>query len=114
MLFHEEEKDTILTLSNDKGHHFSPVIITFPEGDSYVCTFNTSWESDNGLDDDDPAFDEYWEEWYDVTEVLAQGPNLEFATSPDGKKSPILLLTYKHFPMSVILEDGTIIYPAAK
>ena len=40
MLFHEEEKDTILTLSNDKGHHFSPVIITFSEGDSYVCTFN--------------------------------------------------------------------------
>lgn len=109
MLFHEEERGTILKLTDEHRNHFSPVEMTFAEGDSYLCEFNTSWESDNGLDDDDPEFDEYWEVWYDISKVLILGPNLEYSTSPSGKKSPIVLLTYKHFP-SKITCNGKVIF----
>ena len=110
MLFHEEEANTILRLSDKLGRPFSPVEVTFSEGDKYLCEFNTSWESDNGLDEGDPEFDEYWEKWYDVIDVLTPGPNLEYSYSSDGKKNPVILLTYKHFPERITTLDGTVVY----
>lgn len=108
MLFHEEEKNTVLRLTDECGNYFSPVEMAFPEGDSYICKINTAWESDNGLDEDDPNYDEYWEEWYDVVEILKRGPNLEFSISPDGRKTPILLIHYKHFPSKITFNDEVI------
>lgn len=112
MLFHEEEKKTILKLTDANGDHYSPIIMSFPEGDSYICKINTAWESDNGLEEDDPNYDEFWEEWYDVIKVITPGSNLEYAASPDGTKSPILLITYKHFPSKITKLDGSVVYEA--
>ena len=109
MYFHEEEH-LFDSLQDGSGNRYSPVTITFAEGDAYKCVFNTAWESDNGLDDDDPNFDEYWEEWYDVVEIIRKGPNLEHSISPEGAKSPIVLITYKQFPVMVTAEDGRILY----
>lgn len=41
--------------------------------------------------------------------MLALEPNLEYATSPSGERSPIVLSTYKHFP-SKITCNGKVIY----
>ena len=110
MYFHEEEKDTIAKLDEKDGKPYSPVIMTFLEGDSYLCEFDTDYESMNEYDDDDPRFDEFWEMIYRVQRIIQDGSNLTYQILPDGSKEPILVITYKHFPSLVTLEDGTIIY----
>lgn len=111
MIFHEEEKETICKLDKN-GKPYSPVIMTFPEGDSYLCEFETDYESMNEYEEDDPRFDEYWELVYQVSNVMVPGPNLDHETFPDGTKKPIVIITYKHFPSLVTLEDGTVVYDA--
>lgn len=111
MIFHEEEKETICKL-DDGGKPYSPVIMTFPEGDSYLCEFETDYESMNEYDVEDPRFDEFWEMVYRVRTVLVPGSNLGYETYPDGRKEPVLVITYKHFPSLVTLEDGTVLYGA--
>ncbi len=106
MLFHEEEKSTTAILETYEDKHPSTlVILEFKEGDSYKCRFDTAYESENGLELDDPKYDEYYELVYKVEEVITSGPNCE---NPEH----IIFINYKHFPTKVIAENGDIVYKA--
>jgi len=110
MIFHEEKKETICKLDDENGKPYTPAIVAFPEGDSYLCEFETDYESSNEYDDDDPRFDEFWEMIYLVKRVIKEGSNLTYEVNPDGEKVPVLVITYKHFPSKVTTQDGKILY----
>ena len=110
MIFHEEEKETICKLDDENGKPYSPVIMTFAEGDSYLCKFETDFESMNEYDDNDPRFDEFWEMWYEVVDTFVDGPNSETMTHSDGSESMGIALTYRHFPIKIETLDGRVLY----
>lgn len=113
MVFHEEEKRTIWKLMDDKGEAFSPITMTFAEGDKYICRFVTDSEADNGLEPDSPNYDEYWEMIYVVTKVIKVGPNsAEGVIDNKGTVERDIVINYKHFPVFVTTEDGEVLYDA--
>ncbi len=104
MLFHEEEKTTTAVLEAYADSHPGALVrLEFAEGDVYKCRLDTAYESDNDLDVNDPDYDEYYELVYRVEEVVAPGPNCERAEYG-------ICLNYRHFPVRVVAEDGTVIY----
>lgn len=106
MIFHNEEKHTTAFLeSYEDSHPNSPIIMTFTEGDIYKCQFYTAYESDNGLELDNPDYDEFYELVYKVLETITLGNN-----SYKEKSERWITVNYKHFPICITNESGLIIY----
>lgn len=113
MLFHEEEEATYLPLSTYwYDHEDDLLIMTYEEGDTYLCSYEAEFESDNGdeFDMDEPGYDEFNLIIADVEEILANGPNKEDSRHADGTHFWSLLLTYKHFPVRIATQEGEVIY----
>lgn len=104
MEFHIEERTTVAPLENYAYAHLGQnLTLTFAEGDCYVCRVFTAYESDNSLDLDDPAYDEFYEIAFRIVETLVDGPNKE-----EGYGT--VLVNYRHFPVLVTAEDGVEVY----
>lgn len=112
-LFHEEEKTTIWVLeSHEDEHPGTRYIISFNEGDRYLCEFFTAFEDMNEFEDNDPRFDEYMTIWMRVKRVIKRGPNVEDLEGPDGiEKDALLDLNYQHFPSVITTKNGEQVYP---
>lgn len=107
MYFHEEEKNTIdVLLKHEDKHPSNRLVMTFAEGDAYLCTFFTAFEDESDEEEGSAAYDEFHTVVYKVVEVLKPGPNR--AEEGNGHLS----LNYKHFPVLVTTEDGNVIYKA--
>lgn len=105
MFFHREENETIgVLLKYQEKHPAIPLIMSFPENDSYVCMFLTAFEDETDTDVTDPAYDEYHTIIYDVLQTLKPGPNL---TPQDCNH---LSLNYRHFPSEIMTTDGVRVY----
>ena len=109
MLFHEEEENTIAFLEDyEDSTPVQKLVMTFEQGDKYLCHYLEMFESDNGgdldIEPEDPRWDDFWMMVYEVDEILKPGPNFE----PVGN---CLLLTYAHFPTLITTEAGEQIYP---
>lgn len=107
--FHEEEADLLGPLMDYvETHREAPLLIRFPDGESYICTYLTDYESENSgeldIEMDDPRYDEFYQVALTITTVISGGPR----GSGDA-----LALDYRDFPASVIDADtGAVIYPA--
>lgn len=106
MVFHEEERSTTALLeAYEDSRPGAVVVMKFAEGDVYKCQFYTAYESDNCLDLDDPNYDEFFELVYKVLETVTLGKNCY-----EEHSEKWVTLNYKHFPVLVTSENGTVIY----
>lgn len=105
MFFHEEENGTVaVLLAYEDEHPGETLTMSFAEGDEYRCVFLTAYEDDNDEDESDPSYDEFHTVVYDIVEELSPGPN---ATDGDSRT---LCLNYRHMPVKVTADDGTVVY----
>ena len=87
--FHPVEEFQVgAVLAYEDGHPEARYLIEFPDGESYVCVYFTSWESENtgelDVEMDDPRYED------------------------------ALPLDYRYFPAKITdLDTGTIVYPAS-
>ena len=104
MEYHVEERTTVFALERYiDAHPKQLLVLTFAEGDCYVCRILTAYDFDNDLDPDDPAYDEFFEIAFTIVQTVKDGPNKE-----EGYGT--VLVNYRHFPVLVTAEDGTEVY----
>lgn len=91
-------------LENPKAH----LTVLFPEGDSYVCAYETGEWEDNG--EWNPGEDTRnlsgFEEWYEITlrvlEACAKGPNWD-------DRYHFIVISCKHMPC-LVRSGNTVLY----
>ena len=113
MLFHEEEKTTFLPLySYWDEHEDELLVVTYGEGDSFLCSLEAEFESGNSDEHEmgDPGYDEFHVIIADVEKTLADGPNKEGSRHADGAPFRSLSITYRHFPAHVETQAGEVVY----
>ncbi len=105
MLYHEEERDTVYPILRavESYPDGTPFRLTFPEGDCYVCTYFTSYDSENGLELDDPLYDEWYEIFFEIQEVVEPGPN-------GSEEYMSVLVYYQRVPERIETLDGTCVF----
>ncbi|MCL2528756.1 MAG: hypothetical protein FWE41_00215 [Coriobacteriia bacterium] len=109
MLFHKEEKATVFLLEiYCMDHPNSKLLFEFLDGESYLATYYTSYESDNfhavevGIEEEEDDFNEIA---FQVSEVIKPGPHKD----PNYDS---LLINYKNFPERVInTENNEVVFP---
>lgn len=110
--FHEEERSTIWVLeAYEDEHPNTTYVVTFKEGDSYLSVFDTEFEDSTDCDEGDPRFDEFMTIWMRVERVIKLGTNCDDINGPNGLiEHGMLDLNYRHFPVRITTEDGTVVY----
>lgn len=109
--FHPEEEAQVgSVLQYEDDHAETKYLIEFADGESYVCEYFTSYESENGgemdIGMDDPRYDEFYVISLDIIEVVADGPR---------RYNDTLSLDYRDFPARVTdVETRVVVYPAAE
>lgn len=84
-------------------HPGTRYIISFAEGDVYVC----SWENGEYVDNDAEMGTSEWEEWYELDYRVLEEPK------PGPNKDPLyrfIQVSEKHMPTSVRTVDGHILF----
>ena len=91
--------------------------LEFDNGETYICTYLTSYESGNWselaeleIDEGDPRYDELLDEFYEIGFLVT-------TVVKGGRRQPgprqYLAISYRDFPSRIIDADtGQIIYPA--
>lgn len=105
--FHDEERSQVWALERYARHRpAARFLIAFADAESYVCTFDTAYDSDNSgeldIEMDHPAYDEFHQVTLRVIQTINKGlrPYNEW-----------LNLDYRDFPVLIKdLDSGTVIY----
>ena len=76
--FQPEEEFQFGVLSDfDDEHPGTRYLIEFPDGESYICRYCTSYESENSgdldIEMDDPRYDEFYQIAMDIVETIQTG-----------------------------------------
>jgi hypothetical protein len=82
-------------------------LIEFPDGESYICRYFTSYESENGgeldIEMDDPRYDEFYQIAMTIVETIRAGRR----SYQDG-----LTLDYRDWPVLIKdVDKGIVVYP---
>ncbi|HMS74640.1 hypothetical protein [Gordonia sp. (in: high G+C Gram-positive bacteria)] len=82
-------------------------LIAFADGESYVCVYFTSYESENGgevgVEMYDPEYDEFYVVSFDIVGVIANG---------NWRYNDTLSVDYRDFPVKITdVDTGATIYP---
>lgn len=107
--FHPEEEFQSQVLYDHHGEHPSArYLIEFPNGESYVCRYATSYESENSgeldIETDDPRYDEFYQIAMDIIETIQTGVR---------RYQNGLTLDYRDWPALIKdVDRGTVVYPA--
>jgi len=103
----EEEHEIGEILGYQHAHPDARYLVKFADGESYICVYDTAFESENSgeldIEMDDPLYDEFYMVGLQITEILQDGTR---------RYDKSLALDYRDFP--TLIEDadtGTIIYP---
>lgn len=108
--FHPEEAQQVgAVLRYERSHPGAQYLVTFPDGESYVCRYDTSYESENSgdldIELDDPRYDEFYQLAMEIVDTIQTG---------DRRYHHGLTLDYRDWPVLIKdLDSGTIVYPAA-
>ena len=106
MLSHPEEENTTLALYSYLKHHIeSTVACTFSDGNEAIVSFFSGYESDNEDLELDEPYDEFYVVAVKIEKLLKEG-------NPPMKEGDIIDIWYTNFPVKIIADDGTVIYPA--
>ena len=108
---HQEEAEQVGELLS--YHHAKPkarYLVKFQDGETYVCVYDTDFESENSgeldIEMDDPRYDEFYQVVLRITEVVKSGPR---------PYNEYLSLDYRDFPALIKDADtGAIVYPAER
>ena len=104
--FHPEEAQQIGALMGyQHAHEDASYKVRFSDGESYICVYDTAFESENSgeldIEMDDPRYDEFYMVGLQITDILQDGTR---------RYDKSLALDYRDFP--TLIEDAdTIIYP---
>lgn len=82
-------------------------LVTFADGESYVCRYDTSYESENSgdldIEMDDPRYDEFYQLAMEIIYTIQSGGR----NYQDG-----LTLDYRDWPALIKdVDRGTVVYP---
>ena len=103
----EEEHQVGEILGYQDAHPDTRYLVKFADGESYICDYETSYDSENSgeldIEMEDPRYDEFFVVTLLITEILQDGTH---------RYNEWLSLDYRDFPALVEDADtGTIIYP---
>lgn len=103
-----EEQTVGVVMTYASGHCDEKLKIEFADGESYVATFFTAYESENtgelDIDEDDPRYDQFYVISFDITDVLQDGTR---------RYDDSLSIDYRDFPTRITNADtGHVIYQA--
>lgn len=107
--FHPEEEFQSQVLYDHHGEHpGARYLIEFPDGESYICRYFTSYESENSgdldIEMDDPRYDELYQIAMDIIEPIQTGTR---------RYQNGLTLDYRDWPALIRdVDRGTVVYPA--
>jgi len=107
--FHPEEKFQVWALEDyEDSRPGTRYRVAFAGGESYVCFFDTAYDSENGgdldIEMDHPMYHEFHQVLMEIIETVQKGlrPYNEW-----------LHLDYRDFPASIKdLDTGAVVYPA--
>lgn len=108
--FHPEEAHQVgAVLRYERSHPGARYSVKFPDGESYVCCYDTDYESENSgdldIEMDDPRYDEFYQIAMEIVETIQTG---------DRRYQDGLTLDYRDWPVLIKdLDSGTVVYPAA-
>lgn len=102
-----EEQQVGAILGYHDVHPDARYLVEFADGESYVCEYFSSWESENSgeldIEMDDPQYDEFYQVGLDILKTVQTGPR---------RYENALALDYRDFPAKISDADtGTVIYP---
>lgn len=107
--FHPEEAKSVgVMMEYADSYPNSRYRVEFGDGEGYICTYLTDYESENtgdlDIEMDDPRYDEFYQIWLTVVQTITPGHR---------GSDTALTIDYRDFPTSIVDADtGTIIYPA--
>ncbi|MDR1427881.1 MAG: hypothetical protein LBJ08_09040 [Bifidobacteriaceae bacterium] len=107
--FHSEEENELGALMAYKEAHYGArYLVEFLDGESYICTYATAYESENGgeldIEEDHPLYDEFWEIAMDIEQTVKNGLR---------RYGDSLALTYRDFPALIKDWDtGAVVFSA--
>lgn len=106
--FHSQEQYQVgVVEAHGLAHPASRLLVQFADGESYVCVFDASWESENGceleIEMDDPRYDEFYQVGFVIVEIIQDG---------ERRYQQTLTIDYRDFPTKITdLDADTVIYP---
>ena len=106
--FHPEEEFQFGVLEEYNDNHAGTrYLVEFPDGESYVCRYFASYESENSgeldIEMDDPRYDEFYQVAMDIVETVRTGVRCY----QDG-----FTLDYRDWPALIKdVDRGTVVYP---
>ena len=78
-------------------------ILEYNDSTVLKVAFDTSYESDNGLDLDEEGYEEYWGVAFELKEIVKEG------NSVPCKIGELFEVNYKNFPYIIKSGDGEIV-----
>lgn len=108
--FHPEEEFQFGVLEEyDDNHPGTRYLVEFPDGESYVCCYFASYESENSgeldIEMDDPRYDEFYQAAMKIVETVRSGAR----RYQDG-----LTMDYRDWPTLIKdVDRGIVIYPGS-
>ena len=109
--FHRQEEFQFGVLYKyDDEHPGTRYLIEFPNGESYICRYFTSYESENSgdldIEMDDPRYDEFYQIAMDIVETIQTG----------GRRyQEGLTLDYRDWPALIKdVDKDIVVYPAVR
>ncbi|MDR1184049.1 MAG: hypothetical protein LBK67_04560 [Coriobacteriales bacterium] len=108
MYWRKEERETVAVLYGfTKMDINARLIMEFSDHESYLVTYDTSYDSDNSYEIDagvDSCEDDFYELSYFIEKIIKQG-------SHKNSDSDYLQINYRDFPICVTTEEGLPVYP---
>lgn len=109
--FHPEEEFQVWELETfNVAHPGDALRVTFGDGETYLCVFDTAFDTDNtgdlGIDSSSPLFDEFHQVSLRVTAILHGGMRTY---------GEWLNLDYRDWPVEIISDaTGEVVCPRAR
>lgn len=105
--FHSEEEYTVGMLENYfNEHRGAELVFTYEGGESYLCKYDCSYESDNEYEVEEGLASEpedYYALAVDPVKTIKKGKHLE----EDGS---LIEVSYRDFPVLITTENGEVVY----
>lgn len=103
MFFSEKEKRVMERFFSAIDNNVSQIyVLTFPNGDVIEAQVDTCYETDNGLEDDDPEFEEYHACALRVTKIVVD----KSKALQEGK---LIEINYHNYPQQIKDSNGNVI-----
>ena len=110
--FHPEEEFQVAVLERYAFERpEARYLVEFGDGESYLCEYEGSWESENTgdleIEMDDPLYDEFYQVSFHVLEKVRQGKR-------GYRENEYFVVDYRDFPAKVTdVGTNTLVYPSS-